>query len=44
MGYGVTLIDFTGSAVSSVQISAGIGTINITGGQDISPVMMSMIF
>jgi hypothetical protein len=43
IGYGVTLMDFRGTGVSSVAVSSGIGTINIIG-TDISPVMMGMIF
>ena len=49
VGTGVTLLDFRGAGISTVTVSSGIGTINITGGSssstpDISPVMMGMIF
>ena len=48
VGTGVTLLDFRGTGISTVTVSSGIGTINITGGgsatPDISPVMMGMIF
>ena len=47
VGTGITFLDFRGSGISSVTASAGIATINITGGSstpDISPVMMGMIF
>ena len=49
VGTGVTLLDFRGPGISTVTVSAGIGTINIEGGggsstPDISPVMMGMIF
>jgi hypothetical protein len=49
VGTGVTLLDFRGAGISTVTVSSGIGTINITGGggsstPDISPVMMGMIF
>lgn len=49
VGTGVTLLDFRGPGISTVTVSSGIGTINITGGggsstPDISPVMMGMIF
>jgi hypothetical protein len=48
VGTGVTLLDFRGAGISTVTISSGIATINITGGglatPDISPVIMGMIF
>jgi len=49
VGTGVTLLDFRGSGISTVTVSSGVATINITGGStsstpDISPVMMGMIF
>jgi hypothetical protein len=49
VGTGVTLLDFRGPGISTVTVSAGIGTINIEGGggpstPDISPVIMGMIF
>jgi hypothetical protein len=49
VGSGVTLVDFRGAGISTVTVSSGIATINITGGSssstpDISPVMMGMIF
>lgn len=48
VGTGVTILDFRGTGISTVTVSSGIGTINITGGgsatPDISPVMMGMIF
>lgn len=50
VGLGITLLDFRGPGISTVTVSSGIGTINITGGgsasatPDISPVMMGMIF
>jgi hypothetical protein len=43
VGTGVTLLDFRGSGISTVTVSAGIATINIPEPQ-ISSVMMSMIF
>ena len=47
VGTGATILDFRGAGISTVTVSSGIATINITGGSsspDISPVMMSMIF
>ena len=47
VGVGATILDFRGAGISTVTVSSGIATINITGGSsipDISPVMMSMIF
>jgi len=32
VGYGATILDFRGSGISSVTVSSGIATINITGG------------
>jgi hypothetical protein len=50
VGTGVTFLDFRGPGISTVTVSSGVATINITGGgggtstPDISPVMMGMIF
>lgn len=49
VGTGVTLIDFRGTGISTVTVSSGIATINISGGggsatPNISPVIMGMIF
>lgn len=32
IGYGATMLDFKGSGISTITISSGIATINITGG------------